>query len=64
MSKDSDIAQMFNARRERLRERRAELGVKCPACIKREPKRDPTLLLPGQRCYCGYRDPRPRGTTQ
>lgn len=60
MSKHSDIAETFNARREHIREQRQKFGVPCPACIRREPKRDPTILLPGQRCYCGYRDPRRR----
>lgn len=41
-------------------ERRRELGVECPDCIRREPRRNPTILLPGQKCYCGYRDPRRR----
>lgn len=41
-------------------ERRRTLGVECPDCIKREPKRNPTILLPGQKCFCGYRDPRKR----
>jgi len=55
-----DVGDTFNALREERRERRRALGVLCPACQKREPKRDATILLPGQRCYCGYRDPRPR----
>lgn len=43
------------------RERRVRLGVNCPGCPKIQPKRTPTILLPGQRCrVCGYRDPRPR----
>lgn len=43
------------------KERRAQLGVSCPGCPKIQPKRIPTILLPGQRCkVCHYRDPRPR----
>ncbi|CAB4165195.1 hypothetical protein UFOVP833_35 [uncultured Caudovirales phage] len=60
MSADSDTAQTFNALRKYRQDRRKLLGVRCVACIKREPKRSPTVLLPGQRCYCGYVDPRKR----
>lgn len=36
-------------------------GVNCPGCPKIQPKRIPTILLPGQRCkVCGYVDTRPR----
>lgn len=41
--------------------KRRELGIDCPLCQKIQPKRIPTILLPGQRCkVCGYRDPRQR----
>lgn len=60
MSKDSDIAKIFNTRREERAEKRRLLGKACPACMVREPKRSPTILLPGQHCYCGYRDQRIR----
>lgn len=59
MSKNSDTAQVYNALREERRERRARLGVKCPQCIRKTPRRAATILLPGQRCFCGYRDLRP-----
>ncbi len=40
---------------------RARLGVECPRCRELQPKRNPTILLPRQRCKVdGYRDPRPR----
>ncbi len=58
MSRHSDTAQMWNAQRERRRKAREELGVPCTSCRIREPKRHPTILLPGQRCYCGYVDKR------
>lgn len=64
MSKDSDTAVVFNALREERRGKRQRLGLPCPECRKREPKRHPTILLPAQRCYCGYRDPRAREDTQ
>ena len=56
-----DSAAIWNAIKEERRQRRAALGVDCPGCRKKEPKRTPTILLPQQRCrVCGYRDPRPR----
>lgn len=56
-----DMGDDFRAMREARRERRARLGVDCPGCQKVQPKRIPTVFLPGQRCkVCGHRDPRPR----
>ncbi len=47
-----------------VKEARAEQkrlhGVPCPACTVKLPKADPKILMPGQRCWCGYRDPRQR----
>lgn len=55
-----DMGEFYNGLREDRRKRRAELGVSCPGCRVTQPKRTPTILLPGQRCrVCGYRDPRP-----
>ena len=54
-----DMADDFRAMRERRRRVRAERGIDCPGCIEIEPKRNPTRLLPGQKCrYCGYQDRR------
>jgi hypothetical protein len=56
-----DSAEIWNAIKEERRERRRLLGVDCPGCRIKEPKRTPTILLPQQKCkVCGYRDPRPR----
>lgn len=54
----SDLGDSFREWREHKKKVRRELGVECPACIEREPRRNPTILLPGQRCFCGYVDPR------
>jgi hypothetical protein len=55
-----DMGDFYNALREDRRKRRELLGVSCPGCPVKEPKRIPTILLPGQRCrVCGHRDPRP-----
>lgn len=56
-----DVGEVFNAIREERRKLRAEHGVNCPQCRVKQPKRTPSILLPGQRCKVdGYRDPRPR----
>ena len=54
-----DMGEMFREHREYMRGRKEKLGVDCPGCIKEQPKRIPTRLLPEQKCkVCGYRDPR------
>ncbi len=56
-----DMGDFYNDMREARKERRERLGVPCPQCRVKQPKRQPTILLPGQRCKVdGYRDPRPR----
>ena len=55
-----DVGEFWNDIKALRAERKERLGIKCPACIQREPKRNPTVLLPGQKCYCGYRDKRKR----
>lgn len=45
--------------------RRQRFGVACPMCAKEQPRRQPTILEPGQRCRVhkpAYRDPRPELT--
>lgn len=56
-----DMGDYYNDLKADRKERRARLGVPCPQCNVKQPKRQPTILLPGQRCKVdGYRDPRPR----
>ncbi len=56
-----DMGELFKDFREQRKALRAKHGVRCPGCQKLQPKREPTVLLPGQRCkVCGYQDPRPR----
>lgn len=60
-----DVGDDFRAMREHRKARRNALGVNCIGCPKVQPKRTPSILLPGQRCkVCGYRDPRARETGQ
>jgi hypothetical protein len=56
---DDDEAAFWRSVRQAKKERRRLLGVNCPGCNIKEPKRTPTILLPGQRCrVCKYVDPR------
>lgn len=44
---------------------REHFGVRCPKCIEEQPRRTPTLLLPGHWCKVHkprYVDPRPHCT--
>ncbi len=55
-----DMIDMWRDLKEHRREMRAALGVPCPNCPIKQPRREPTILLPQQRCKVdGYRDPRP-----
>lgn len=56
-----DMGDYFNDLKEIRRDERARFGVPCPQCRVKQPKRNATILLPGQRCKVdGYRDPRAR----
>lgn len=58
MSEYGDLCKYLREQRKSLRR---ELGIDCPQCKVKQPKRTPTILLPGQRCkVCGYKDPRQR----
>lgn len=56
-SDEGDMWREIKARRRKLRHK---LGNPCPGCVIKFPKATPTTLLPGQKCFCGYTDPRPR----
>lgn len=55
-----DVGDMFRAIKDEQKRLKRNHGVDCRGCKKRLPKTNPKILLPGQRCFCGYRDPRPR----
>ena len=56
-----DMGDYYNDLKQARKERREAFGVPCPQCNVKQPKRQPTILLPRQRCKVdGYRDPRPR----
>ena len=54
-----DVGDTFRELDAVMKERKARLGIPCPNCKKRLPKAQPKILLPGQKCWCGYKDPRP-----
>jgi hypothetical protein len=55
-----DVGDVFKAWKSHKKERRDALGIPCPDCTKRLPKADPKILMPNQKCWCGYKDRRPR----
>lgn len=56
-----DMGDTFRAYREHMAERKRLHGQACPRCVSQHPRRDPTILMPQQRCrWCGYRDQRER----
>lgn len=61
----SDTIDDFRALKEYRAMVRKHFGVPCPMCIKEQPRRQPTILEPQQRCRVHkppYRDPRPELT--
>ena len=55
-----DMGDFWRDVREARKEEKARLGVPCPDCKVRLPKAEPKILMPGQKCWCGYRDQRKR----
>lgn len=61
----SECVEMFKAQGEHRKALRAKYGIECPECKRLQPKRNATILLPGQRCKVDkYVDPRPELTDQ
>ena len=55
-----DMAEFCKELREIKKEKRRQLGMTCPECAIRLPKAHPKILLPNQKCWCGYVDKRER----
>ena len=55
----SDAGKDYRAIESRRKRLRVRCGVPCPRCKEQRPKAQPTILIPGQQCFDGYRDPRP-----
>ncbi len=50
-----DVGDIYKIVKENKKERKRLYGINCPDCNKKQPKRIPTRLLPGQKCkVCGY----------
>jgi hypothetical protein len=61
----SDMIDMYRDVKAHRRGVRKMYGMPCPKCREKQPLRQPTLLLPGQRCRVdGYYDPRPELTAE
>ena len=54
----SDMGDLFNGYKAHKRELKERYGVPCPACTIKLPKAQPKILMPNQKCWCGYKDPR------
>ena len=55
----ASLGDFFRDVDESRKEIKARLGIECPECKRLQPKRNPTILLPQQRCKVdGYQDPR------
>lgn len=62
-----DAIDDYRALKQFRRLRRERFGVPCPRCQAEQPKRQPTILEPGDRCRVhrpAYVDPRPELTQQ
>ena len=57
----SDMAEVWKEWKAHKRERKDKFGMPCADCVVRLPKAQPKILMPNQKCWCGYIDKRPRG---
>lgn len=55
-----DMAEVWKDWKAYKKERKQQLGLACPDCIVRLPKAQPKILMPNQKCFCGYVDKRKR----
>lgn len=55
-----DMAEVWREYTAIKKEKRKRLGMECPDCKVRLPKAQPKILMPNQKCWCGYIDKRPR----
>lgn len=61
----SEAIDMYRDMKELHKLKRQRFGVPCPRCKAEQPRRQATILLPGQACRVhrpAYVDPRPRIT--
>ena len=55
-----DMGEFWNDVKACRKQERDEHGQPCPDCTIKLPKAQPKILMPGQKCWCGYRDKRER----
>ena len=55
-----DMAEVWKDWKAYKKERKQQLGLACPDCTVRLPKAQPKILMPNQKCFCGYVDKRKR----
>ena len=53
-----DTGDDYKAYKDWKKEQRRTQGIDCPGCKQKFPKANPKILLPGQKCFCGYQDTR------
>jgi hypothetical protein len=55
-----DMAEFFKDWKAHKKERKQRIGLPCPDCAIKLPKAQPKILMPNQKCWCGYIDKRQR----
>jgi hypothetical protein len=55
-----DLTDAWREIKQLTKERKDAMGMTCPDCAIRLPKAHPKILMPNQRCWCGYIDRRER----
>lgn len=55
-----DMGEVFKEWNAMKKQRKQKLGMPCPDCSVRLPKAQPKILMPNQKCWCGYVDKRAR----
>lgn len=59
-----DLKETFEDWRAYKRAIKYAFGSPCLRCREKLPKASPTILMPGQKCFDGYVDPRPHPTQE
>ena len=55
-----DMAEVWREYTEHKKARKKKFGLPCPDCTIKLPKAQPKILMPNQKCWCGYIDKRKR----
>lgn len=49
-----EMSEFFTAWKEHKKERKRLLGIPCPECKIKLSKAQPKILMPNQKCWCGF----------